>query len=403
MCMSRPAGRQRGRRRGLKTLLLVLAVASLVAGAYWLPWYISAPSGVVRPMSSAAAKTALECTARMPVEVLAGQVLAIGLPANQMAAQAAMFKQFHIGGAVLMSSPANPNDGSIGQFKSAGGAAGWPLMISTDEEGGLVQRFTTLGVLPAPATVAVNDSTSQARALIASHGSKLKGVGVDMVLGPVADVSPDTGTGPLGDRAFSRDPGVVSSYARAYVQGWQDAGLLPVLKHFPGLGSATGNTDFVPATAPPLSTLVARDFIPYRALSGTGTGVMVGNQTVPGWFSGPASLSPTAVAYLRETLGYGDALVVTDSLDAKAVSSTTSFSAAAVQAIAAGSDIAIIVGSDPRGLTPQLNQAFISQAVTALVQAVQNGTLSKGRLVDAVARKLAAQRLAPCSLPRSGA
>jgi hypothetical protein len=151
MCMSRPAGRQRGRRRGLKTLLLVLAVASLVAGAYWLPWYISAPSGVVRPMSSAAAKTALECTARMPVEVLAGQVLAIGLPANQMAAQAAMFKQFHIGGAVLMSSPANPNDGSIGQFKSAGGAAGWPLMISTDEEGGLVQRFTTLGVLTAPA------------------------------------------------------------------------------------------------------------------------------------------------------------------------------------------------------------------------------------------------------------
>lgn len=297
-----------------------------------------------------------------------------------------------------MTSPANPNDGSILRFKAQAGNKGEPLLTATDEEGGIVQRFASLGALPPPATVAAQYSPTAAENLIAQHGLKLKAVGMDMVLGPLADVAPEHGDSPLGDRIFSSDPYTVAGYDKAYVRGWQSAGLISTLKHFPGLGSATGNTDYQPAATPPLSSLESRDFIPYKLLKTSGAAVMVGAQNVPGWFNGPASLSPVVNRYLRQTLGYKNSLIVTDSLAANAVTSLMSAPEAAARAIAAGNDIALIVDPNVSTITTEQNSAIIKNAESAIEAAVKNGTISKLRLAQAVTHKLSAQRLSACSI-----
>jgi beta-N-acetylhexosaminidase len=297
-----------------------------------------------------------------------------------------------------MDAPANPNDGSIEYFKTTAASPGNPLLIATDEEGGQVQRFQSLGALPAPEQVANSLSPAQAEAQIAQHGTKLKTIGIDMILGPLADVAPVQGSGPLGNRVFSNDPATVSAYAQAYVRGWQAAGLLPTLKHFPGLGSASGNTDYRPSTTPPLSSLEQRDFLPYKSLAGSGTAVMVGNQNVPGWFTGPASLSPVVDTYLRRQLGYTNSLIITDSLDAAAITATSSVADAVVNAISAGNDMVIIVPPNPADATGDVNSTLISQSEAALANAVTHSTLSKQQLATSVVRKLSLQHISACSL-----
>jgi beta-N-acetylhexosaminidase len=378
--------------------LAAIAACLIVVGAlvvYFAPQAFAPAHPIDR---TPVALTQTQCAEKLPVDILAGQVLMVGLPGDQLSKQAAIFRKYHVGGAVIMSSPADPHDGTILAFKQNGGNPGNPLLIATDEEGGIVQRFQDLGTLLAPADVANTYTTAQAEAMVAQHGTKLKAVGIDMVLGPLADVAPAQGTSALGNRVFSSNPDAVGSYAAAYMQGWQAAGLLPTLKHFPGMGSATGNTDFQPATTPPLASLKQRDFLPYVQLASSGTAVMIGNQNVPGWFPGPASLSPVVNAYLRNTLGYQDNLVVTDSLDTAAVASVDSVPTAVVKAIVAGNDMAIIVAPNADSITQNLNLGFIRQSELALERAVQSGALSKHQLAVSVARKLTAQHILACSL-----
>jgi beta-N-acetylhexosaminidase len=376
--------------------LVVLAV--LAAGG--ILWAISHQERVTQNMISQqpAALTALQCAQKLPVAEQAGQVLMVGLTAESLTEQAPVYKQYQVGGAVIMTSPADPNDGSIKRFKTTAGNKNIPLLISTDEEGGDVQRFKSLGILPAPADMAAQYSSSQAQVIIAAHAKKLKSIGIDMILGPLADVAPAGGEGPLGNRVFSDNPQTVSNYDLAYIRGWQAGGLLPTLKHFPGMGSASGNTDFQPSTTPPLDSLAQRDFIPYKNLLSSGAAIMIGNQEVPAWSSGPASLSPVVNKYLRDTLGYRDSLVITDSLAAQAINSQVTVSDAVVQAIAAGNDIALVVDPNVDKITVQENTNLIQASVNALKAAVSTGKIPKQRLAQAVQHKLAAQKISPCSL-----
>ena len=99
---------------------------------------------------------------------------------------------------------------------------------------------------------------------------------------------------------------MVTDYAGAYARGLRDAGLLPVLKHFPGHGHGSGDSHTGGVVTPPLADLQNNDLVPYRTLDAQApVGVMVGHMQVPGLTgSDPASLSPAAYALLRSG-GYG--------------------------------------------------------------------------------------------------
>ena len=96
-----------------------------------------------------------------------------------------------------------------------------------------------------------------------------------------------------------------------------------MVKHFPGEGQASANSDYSPASTPSLPSLEKSDLGPFsEAIHSELPAVMVGNAIIPGLTTGPASLSPAAIGdLLRRQLGFGG-LVVTDSLSARAISST---------------------------------------------------------------------------------
>ena len=299
-----------------------------------------------------------------------------------------------VGGVILFGSSA-PSDLSqeLNALK-AQAPNGFAPLVMVDEEGGQVQRLANLiGAFPSPRAMASDLNPGQVRQLAQIVGQKLIATGVNVDLAPVLDLA--SGPGPDaqhtdGPRSFSPDPGVATAHGLTFAQGLQSAGVLPVVKHFPGEGQATANSDSGPASTPSLPSLEATDLAPFReAIRAQLPAVMVGNATVPGLTTGPASLSSAAIAgLLRHQLGF-EGLVLTDSLSSKTISSTgLDVPHAAVQALAAGADLVLYDLSAPG--------ADASVVVNQLVAAVMGGTLPLSRLDDAVVHVLRVKGVSLC-------
>jgi beta-N-acetylhexosaminidase len=305
---------------------------------------------------------------------------------NALAAEARWVSSLGIG-TVLLQHPASRGLAeAIANMKKASAI---PPLVAVDEEGGEVQDLRdALGPIPSERWVAATMDTTAATAMIVDHARRMAELGIDVVFAPVVDVGPTSGGGPLGDRVFADDPAVVEKYGRIYVEAFAEAGLLPVLKHFPGHGSGKGNSDFGPVETPPIEELRTRDLLPYQALLKEPVAVMVGHLNVPGLSdTTPASLSGRAISgLLREELGF-DGLVFSDSLSMGAIAENWAPEAAAVWAIAAGTDVALFATLDDP-----------ASVINALKIAVDDGTISHRRLDESVARVLAAKALDPCSL-----
>ncbi len=258
-------------------------------------------------------------------------------------------------------------------------------LLAADEEGGGVQRYAGLiGSIPSEQRLGWSMTSQQVEQLWTRHAAALAEWGVDLVLAPVVDV----GHGPgIGSRSYSSTPGVVAEYGRAAAQGIAQAGLLPVLKHFPGHGRASGDSHDAAVTGPELGTLRTVDLVPYKRILATGpeVGVLVGHTTVPGLTAKPGSQSPRVIdGLLRDRLGF-DGLVVSDALGMAAAGQPTQGDAL-VGFLAAGGDLGIV---GPYGSV---------QGRAAVVEALADGDLSWDRVDQAAARVLAVKGLDPCAL-----
>jgi beta-N-acetylhexosaminidase len=200
----------------------------------------------------------------------------------------------------------------------------------------------------------------------------------------------DVGHGPgIGSRAASDDPAVVTSYGTAVAQGIRDAGLLPVLKHFPGHGQATGDTHDTVAVGPSIDELREVDLVPFAevldALAPEPVGVLVGHTTVPGLVDEPASQAPEVIdGLLREELGF-DGLVVSDALGMAAAGQPDQGSAL-VGFLRSGGDLGII---GPGGSI---------EGRRAVRAALAEGTLTVEQVDRAALRVFAAKGLDPCAV-----
>jgi beta-N-acetylhexosaminidase len=286
--------------------------------------------------------------------------------------------------------------------------AGVPLLFMADEEGGGVQRLAAVvGSMPWARNMAAGMTTEQVSALAARTAQRMRAAGVAMDLAPVVDV--DGGQGPSardpdGLRSFGADPAVVARYGTAFAQGLRQGGVVAVLKHFPGLGSSTGNTDYGPASTLPIGTLRTQALPPFGAAIASGApAVMVSNASVPGLTSLPASLSAAVMgALLRSQLGFRG-LVLTDSLSAGAIrAAEPDLPHAAAAAVEAGADMVLfgstLTSQDTAMLAPSSVAANVHAVVSALVTAVAEGSLPVPRLDEAVHHVLAAKgitRLCP--------
>jgi beta-N-acetylhexosaminidase len=265
----------------------------------------------------------------------------------------------------------------------AGKAGPLPLAVSVDEEGGRVARLKSLiGPAPSPRELAQTQTVPQVHDLALARGKKMRDLGITVDFAPVVDVSDEPDDAVIGNRSFSNDPGKVTAYAGAYAQGLREAGLLPVLKHFPGHGHGSGDSHKGGVVTPPLSELKSNDLVPYRTLVAQApVAVMIGHLQVPDLTGDdPASLSPAAVQLLRGGTGYGappfNGPVFSDDLSSMAaISDKYGVSEAVLRTLQAGTDIALWVTTDE-----------VPAVLDRLQKAVAAGELTTQRVNDSLAR-----------------
>jgi beta-N-acetylhexosaminidase len=365
----------------------VLAAASVVATAV-------AGDGATAT-SNLACATQIVNTWTLPA--LANETIAVPVYATNIGAMGPAARAGY-GGLLLFGTTAPPTLASILATLQRQRPGHYALVVMTDEEGGGVVRLTNLvGSFPWPQTMGKNLSAAQITQIGLRVGKKLIGAGVNTDLAPVLDVdgrAQEPGAAnPDGYRSFSGDPATAATDGAAFMKGLNQAGVLSVVKHFPGLGYSTRNTDYGPASTLSWAKLQSTGLVPFKAAIANGaTAVMMSNARVPGLSSLPAGLSPVVVRALRSTLGFGG-LIVTDSLSAGAISALhLAEPAASVKALAAGDDL-VLFGSPS---SPSASLALAAKISTAIVNAVNAGSLSRATLLSAAAQVLAARNQLSC-------
>ena len=236
------------------------------------------------------------------------------------------------------------------------------LLICVDHEGGRVQRFKTDGFTHLPPMRALGemwmaesnakrkaghmDATNAATACGYVLGAELRACGVDLSFTPVLDL--DYGeSSVIGDRAFARDPRVVSILAKSLMHGLLQSGMSNCGKHFPGHGfvKADSHTD-IPVDTRSLKAILADDAAPYRWLNMVTTSVMPAHVVYPKVDKHPAGFSSVWLNdILRSQLGFGGAIFSDDLsmagarvLDGKPISYTEG----AIAALNAGCDVVLL-------------------------------------------------------------
>jgi beta-N-acetylhexosaminidase len=278
------------------------------------------------------------CIENLPLSVRIGQLL-LPLTSNGSGTTALLGKGlisgFAITGTLNQKNAAEIR--KISELKFRYGA-----LIASDEEGGTVQRYRKI-ISPLPSAKVMADSYTPEEAynLYFAYGQKLKEWGVSVVFGPVVDV----GFGPgIGKRSYSNVPKVVIDYAKVAIQAYTDAGLMPVLKHFPGHGDTTNDSHNDVAISKNLEQLKSKDLLPYELLNQySNVGVMVGHLIVPGTTNDlPSTMSqPIIKGLLRTELGFRGT-VFSDALGMGAVANYYSEEETARAFLSAGGTILIV-------------------------------------------------------------
>ncbi len=322
------------------------------------------------------------------------QLLMVGV--TDAADARAVVANQHVGGIFIASwtDLSMLTDHSLSEI--AGAAGPLHLAVSVDEEGGRVERLSApslLGRAPSARYLAGNETEDQTYRLALDRGRKMRQLGITVDFAPVVDVTDAPDDTVIGDRSFSNKPAVVTKYAGAYARGLRDAGVLPVLTHFPGHGRASGDSHATGVVTPPLDEMQGVDLVPYRTLVNQApVGVMIGHMQVPGLTGNdPASLSAAAISLLRNGKDYGgppfNGPVFTDDLSSmRAITDRYGIAEAVLKALQAGNDTALWVST-----------TAVPAVLDRLVSALNAGELSMPNIEASVRRMAAAKAFnAPC-------
>lgn len=270
---------------------------------------------------------------------------------------------------------------------------GIPFLVAVDQEGGEIRRIRE-GVpdLPGARILGEGSSPQEAARWAEETGVALRELGISMNMAPVADVV-ESGDHFLFNRSYSGDPEEVASFVEAVVSGYEKAGVVAVVKRFPGHGAAAGDTHRgLPVVTLSREELEKGHLLPFRRAVDVGVpAVMAAHLLVEAWDPEHRVTASRAVleGLLRGQLGF-EGVIVTDDLEMGAVigdgedpgEAAAAVAAASVESLKAGADLLLV------GHTLARQRA----ARQALVEAVRDGGVSEERLDAAVLRVLRLKR-----------
>jgi beta-N-acetylhexosaminidase len=288
-------------------------------------------------------------------------------------------KQGRVGGVIVFNKDANKVKADVNALQQAARAGNSPpLLVMIDQEGGDVKRLPQGPPNASPQQLGKSGDEGQSRDQGKATGTYLRGLGINVDLAPVLDVSHSNTASSIKSRTFSSDPAVVTKVGVAFAQGLQDGGVVATPKHFPGLGRATVSPDDNPVTIAGTSQQLQSDIEPFKGAVDAGAKmVMVSTASYPTLGSPKqAALSAGLVSgLLRGQLGF-DGVVITDDLDAPAITDTTSPVVAASSAIKAGNDLLLYARS----------ASASDRAFRSLVTQVKSGQLNRSLFQEAYDR-----------------
>lgn len=389
----------------MKTILLITALIGLMAckgpARPEAPGYPDNPEVPEIP-GVPGAQGAQEYT----LDEAIGQMLLVGFRGTAVDSTDHIYRDlrdYHVGSVILFdydvpTGTRGRNIRSAGQVKALCTqlrALNPNLLIGIDQEGGYVSRLGTRYGFPKTltaqrsATLGIDSVRSQARLT----AGMLASLGINLNFAPVADVNVNPSCPVIGaiERSFSADTAAVARCCEVWIEEQRAKGVVSCLKHFPGHGSAKGDTHkgLVDVT----KTWQRCELAPYRALCSSpetgevpegGRGMMVmtahviNRQLDPSGL--PASLSPRITSLLRDTLGF-QGVIVTDDLAMGAIVQQYSFEQAVRMAVLAGADMLCLSNN---GGTYDVN--MVPRAVRVIRQMVEDGTISADRIAQSAMR-----------------
>lgn len=260
--------------------------------------------------------------------------------------------------------------------------AGIPLLVSTDQEHGIVTRIGPPATqFPGNMALGAGRSAQDARTAARISGRELAAMGIHQNNAPDVDVNINPDNPVIGVRSFSSRTELVSELGAATIRGYQDdARVIATAKHFPGHGdTATDSHTGLPVITHTLEEWETIDAPPFRAAIAAGVdSIMTAHIVVPSLDDSgdPATLSkPIVTGQLRENMGF-DGVIVTDGLEMAGVRQQYGDGEVAVRALEAGVDQLLLPADPP-------------EAYRAINEALDNGRLTEERIDESVKRILA--------------
>jgi beta-N-acetylhexosaminidase len=274
-----------------------------------------------------------------------------------------------------------------------------PLLISTDQEGGIVQRLG-FPVFPGNKALGIIGDSILAKQSAYAMGETLLSCGINCTYAPVLDIVQEESKSPIGIRSFGGTAEQVASLGQAMINGFRKAGVLTCSKHLPGLGRPEKDShDDLPIIDRTVEELLEWELIPFRKTNADI--MMTAHVMVPPLDPKRCvTLSPKTVQFLRENIGFKGP-IITDSLVMQGVLKNCggSIEKVAIEALKS-CDILLLGGrhlSEEAKL--ELTVDDLKKIHTALVHAVQSGEIPESRLDEAVERILTLKRRMNFTIP----
>ncbi|MGM0414465.1 MAG: beta-N-acetylhexosaminidase [Bacillota bacterium] len=258
-----------------------------------------------------------------------------------------------------------------------------PALISADEEGGVVTRVNGMTHMPGLMAIGATGKYKEAYNAAKVAGQQLKYLGINMNLAPVLDVNNNPENPVIGVRSFGSDPLEVSRFAKEYINGLQETGVVACGKHFPGHGDTSVDSHHdLPVIKYGLERLEEVELKPFKEAINAGIdSIMTAHIAFPELTSEaglPATLSKEILTgILRKKLGF-EGMIITDCMEMNGIVGTFGTVPAGVMTIQAGSDQVLVSHNRSKQL----------EVLEELEKAVHDGRLSEERIDKSVKRVL---------------
>lgn len=264
------------------------------------------------------------------------------------------------------------------------------MLVTIDQEGGIVTRLQDGTDLPGNMAIGAVDSDELARQAGSVIGAELASLGINMNLAPVMDVNNNPDNPVIGVRSFGENPVRVGELGNAYAAGLQEHNIAAAAKHFPGHGDTTIDSHIgLPEVPHDRERIREVELVPFQAAREEGMdAIMTAHVTFPNIdntvvssredgsdIALPATLSKEVLTGLmREDMGF-EGVIMTDAMNMEAIDTHFEPVDAAVRTINAGTDIVLM----PVGLP---------EVYDGVIEAVKRGEIEQDRIDDAVKRIL---------------